>query len=127
MKDILIRIKKLRKDILKMNQEEFGSKLGLSKSNISNIEVGRIELTDRNINAICKTFKINDGWLRNGNGEIFEESSIEEEIAEFVGRVLKGKEDSFKKRYIEMLSKLDDDGWEALEIVADLSSKMKKD
>ena len=127
MKDILIRIKKLRKDILKMNQEEFGSKLGLSKSNISNIEVGRIELTDRNINAICKTFKINDGWLRNGNGEIFEESSIEEEIAEFVGRVLKGKEDSFKKRYIETLSKLDDDGWEALEIVADLSSKMKKD
>lgn len=58
---------------------------------------------------------------------MFEELSIEEEIAEFVGRILKGKEDSFKKRYIEMLSKLDDDGWEALEKVAKSFINTKKD
>lgn len=127
MKDILIRLKKLRKDIFKMSQEEFGGKLGLSKSNISNIEVGRIELTDRNIHSICEKFNVSEEWLRYGQGEIFKDLSVEEEIAEFIGRVLKDKEDTFKKRYIEMLSKLDDSGWDALEAVAESYLKVKKD
>ena len=50
-----------------------------------------------------------------------------EQIAEFIAHVLKDKEESFKKRYISMLSKLDEDGWEALEQVAEMMCKTKKD
>ena len=45
----------------------------------------------------------------------------------FVARVLKTKDDSFKKRYISMLSKLDERGWEALEQVATSMGLLKED
>ena len=35
-----MRLKKLRKKVLELSQEEFGKAIGLSKSNISNIELG---------------------------------------------------------------------------------------
>ena len=58
---------------------------------------------------------------------MFVELSREEAIANFIGRILRDKEDSFRKRYIDMLSKLDDDGWEALEKVAAALGQIKKD
>lgn len=121
------RIRALRKDNLHLTQESFGAPLGLTRANIANIEAGRISVTDRVVISICEKYNVSEEWLRYGRGEIFQELTIEEEIAEFVGRVLKDKDDSFKKRYIEMLSKLDDSGWEALEVVANTFLKAEKD
>ncbi len=119
------RIKQLRKDILNVTQQEFSDALNISRSNAGNIETGRISVTDRTITTICEKFNVNEEWLRNGTGETFKELSREEEITEFIERILKDKEDSFKKRYIEMLSKLDENGWIALEQVAQSWSAMK--
>lgn len=119
------RIKQLRKDILHLTQQEFSDALNISRSNAGNIETGRISVTDRTIVTICEKFNVNEKWLRNGTGEVFKKLSREEEIAEFIERIFKDKEDSFKKRYIEMLSKLDEDGWVALEQVAKSWSAMK--
>lgn len=121
------RIRYLRKTELKMTQQDFSSKLNISRSNMGNIETGEVTVTDRVISSICKEFNVNEEWLRNGIGEIFVDLSKEEYIAEFVGRILKDKEDSFKKRYIAMLSKLDEDGWEALEEVATSLKRIKMD
>lgn len=121
------RIKYLRKDILKLTQQEFSDSLKISRSNMGNIEIGRIAVTDRVICDICEKFNINEEWLRTGNGSMYIELSKEEYIAEFIGRILKDKEDSFKKRYIAMLSKLDEEGWEALEKVAIAMGSIKKD
>lgn len=112
------RIKHLRKGVLKLTQQEFSDALNISRSNMGNIEIGRIAVTDRVISDICLKYNVNEKWLRFGTGEVFVELSREEYIAEFIGRTLKNQETSFKKRYIEMLSKLDDEGWEALEKVA---------
>ena len=57
-----------------MNQTEFGQKLCLSQKAIANIETGTSALTERNFNAICKTFSVNPEWLRYGIGEIFIET-----------------------------------------------------
>ncbi len=65
------RLKQLRKDILKLSQEEFASNIGLKKSAISDIERCKANLTERNIKAICQTFNVNEDWLRNGNEPIF--------------------------------------------------------
>lgn len=124
--DIGQRIKYLRKEYLHLTQQEFADALNISRSNAGNIEVGRISVTSRVVASICEKFNVNEEWLKSGEGDMFVELSREEEIAEFVGRVLKDKEDSFKKRYIEMLSKLDDDGWNALEKVAESWAIMKK-
>lgn len=111
------RIRQLRK-FLKMNQSDFGEKVGVKGNTIGNYELGLRSPSDAVIFSICREFNVNEDWLRNGIGEMFLDLSKEEYIAEFIGRVLKDKEDSFKKRYIAMLSKLDEDGWEALKKVA---------
>ncbi|MGN8963862.1 helix-turn-helix domain-containing protein [Bariatricus sp. HCP28S3_D3] len=121
------RVRYLRKEKLHMTQEAFGSPLGLTRANIANIEAGRISVTERVVLGLCDKYNVDENWLRNGIGDVFMELSREEYIAEFIGRVLKDKEDSFKKRYIEMLSKLDEDGWEALKKVAIAMGSIKKD
>lgn len=67
------RLKLLRKNLLSLSQEELANSIGLKKSAISDIERGKANLTERNIKAICKTFNVNENWLRNGNEPIFNE------------------------------------------------------
>ena len=66
------RIKLLRKDILDMTQEEFSSKIKISRANIGSIETGRISVTDRVIFDICHAFNVRGEWLRSGEGEMFQ-------------------------------------------------------
>lgn len=113
--------------MLGLTQQAFAAEIKISRSNLGNIETGEVAVTERLISSICDKYDVNEEWLRNGTGEIFIELSLEEEIAEFIGRVLAEKEDSFKKRYIDMLSKLDDDGWAALEKIAESMAALKKD
>ncbi len=75
MNNINERLKYLRKNILKISQEELAEKLNVSRSNIGNIETGRIALTERNITIICNEFNINEEWLRNEKGNIFKNNS----------------------------------------------------
>ena len=63
------RIKKLRKEILEMSQAEFGRRIGVSQQTVGNIETGTTVLTERNFEAICRTWNVNREWLRNGVGE----------------------------------------------------------
>ena len=106
------RIKQLRKQ-LKINQSEFGSRIGISRDTIANIEGNRIEIKDIYVLSICKEFNVNEDWLRTGEGEMFNQSDEDEELAAIVGRVLAGK-DEFRKalyrqigtcdqKYIDML------------------------
>lgn len=54
---------------------------------------------------------------------MFVQLSRDEEIASFVGSVLAGEEDNFKRRFIAMLSKLDENDWELLEKMIDIIKK----
>lgn len=65
------RIKELRSKMLNLSQEQFGNKIGLSKSGISNIESGVRNVTDKHIKLICSEFGVREEWLRTGTGEPF--------------------------------------------------------
>ena len=119
------RIKILRKT-LKLTQQAFAETLGVSRDTIANVEGGRIEIKDIFILSICREFNVNENWLRTGEGEMFIELSRDEQIAEFVGRTLSTESESFKKRFIAMLAKLDESDWETLEKIA-LELAQKKD
>ena len=72
------RVKKLRR-YLNISQEEFGNKLGISKSAISKIEKNEFEPAQRTTKAICREFNVSYTWLVNGEGEMFvkqEKSSL---------------------------------------------------
>lgn len=64
------RLKELRLR-LGLSQTDFGAKIFISQYQISLIEKGKRNLTDRSINAICKEFDVNESWLRDGQGEMF--------------------------------------------------------
>lgn len=119
-------IKELRK-LLGLSQEEFGKKLGVTRGAITNIELNKTEPKPLFVDLICEVFDVNKEWIEEGKGAPFKELTLEEEIAGFVGNLLKDKSDSFKKRYIGMLCKMDEAGWEALELVAKSLGEIKND
>lgn len=120
------RVKKIRKE-KKLTLEKFGERVGVTKQTISRIENGINSLTEQMIISICREFDINEEWLRNGSGDMDAEITKEDCIVNFVSKILKTQDDSFKKRYISMLSRLDEKGWEALERVATAMQQLKED
>lgn len=114
------RIKELRKT-LGLTQQEFADKIGTARGNISAYEVAKNAPSDAVISLICTKFNVNEEWLRTGNGEMFIELTRDEQIEAFVGEALRDESDSFKKRLVSMLSRLNENQWELL---AEISEKL---
>lgn len=64
------RLKDIRK-ALRLTQKEFAARLGITDSGISRLEKGQNQLTDQLIRAICREYKVNYEYLKNGIGEMF--------------------------------------------------------
>lgn len=116
------RVRYLRKELLKLTQQEFSEMLNISRSNMGNIETGKIALTDRVISDICEKYNVNETWLRTGEGEIFIPLTRNQQITDFLGGLIK-EEGTFKKRLIDALSRLDEKDWEDIERVVDKLTK----
>lgn len=108
------RIKQLRKE-LRLTQQEFAGSLGTSRDNIAGYETGRRSPSDAVISLICRTFNVNEEWLRTGDGEMFVRQTRDEEIAAAVERLLSGQKDSLRSRLIIALSRLDESQWSYIE------------
>jgi len=111
------RLKLLRKE-LHITLDQFGERVGVTKSAISNIENGNRSLTEQMIKSICREFDVDEEWLRNGTGSMFIERTRDEEIAKFIGTIQSVDDDSFMKKFISMLAKLDESEWKLLEKMA---------
>lgn len=118
------RIKEIRKlPNIGKTQEEFADFLGISKSNLASYETGRRTPTDAVIGLICQKCDINEDWLRTGNGEPYKERTRNQELQAFANDVMDDVDESFKKRFILALSKLNESDWETLKKIADELSK----
>ena len=111
------RIKDLRKQLGK-SQATFAEDLGLSGNYIYMVENGMRDLSDRTISDIVRVYHVSELWLRKGEGEMFSEQPIEEEIAAFAKSILDFGSESFQVRFIHALSKLTPEGWAILEGIA---------
>lgn len=67
-------IKVLRKE-LHLTQTEFGDRLAVSRSVVSNWEYGIVEPSDMAIRHMCNTFHISERWLRTGEGDMYEQDA----------------------------------------------------
>ena len=74
------RIKAARK-ALGLTMEQFGKRVGLSKSAISLIESGKNGTTEQTVASICREFGVNGMWLRTGDQST--ESSLDRLAAEY--------------------------------------------
>lgn len=116
------RIKELRK-YLGLTQAEFGEKIAMRQTGVAWLESGGRKITDRVITTICAVFGVDEKWLRTGEGEMFREPTIDEQIAGFVGDVLSDKGDEFQKRVMRILASLGPEGWKALSDFLDAVEK----
>ncbi len=106
------RIKELR-SILGLTQEEFGKKIGLTRSAISYLESGRSKLTEKTLFLICVTFNVNKEWLKHGTGNMFITYTVGEEFAAYCGKIM-SDDNAEKEKYALIALKLIEDEWELI-------------
>jgi len=68
------RILELRKK-LKLNQTDFGKRIGVTRSAVCNYENGSRSIGEQVILAICREFGVDEFWLRTGEGEMFRQEN----------------------------------------------------
>lgn len=112
------KVKEIRK-ALGLTLDQFGEKIGIKKSALSKIENGLNSLTDTLSISICREFKVNPDYLSGASEEMFLEMTKEDEIAAFLGDVLRDKEETFRKRFISALARLSDEDWRIMERILD--------
>ncbi len=111
------RLRELRRK-LNMTQQEFADKIGVSRSNVGKYETGFSEPSAAALTLICREFNVNEEWLRNGTGNMFIKKERGDEIAEIVSKLLRDEDNTFKTKFITMLSELSVSDWEYLEKIA---------
>lgn len=120
------RVRELRKT-LGLSGEKFGEKIGLKRNSLSQIETGKNNLSEQSILAICREFNVNEEWLRTGTGEMFKDMTLDEEIISFIGEIQWDTSNTFKKRFISAISKLNEEEWNVLEkIIVDMASNIEE-
>lgn len=111
------RIKQLRKNLGK-TLEEFGAPIGLTRSAVSNIENGHRQLSNQAVISICREYNVNETWLRTGEGEMFIKLSRNDELAAYVGRILKDEDAELQRFLVQLMSRIPSDCWQVIEAKA---------
>lgn len=119
------RIKALRKE-LKLTQQEFADKLKISRGNIGAYEVGKNAPSDAVIALICKTFNVNEEWLRTGVGDMFLELPEEDEEAAYVSELLEDSDNELYKLIKEIMHTYHDLTPKSQEAIRDFSAKLRE-
>lgn len=96
------RLKILRKE-LRLTQQELADRVGISRGNIAAYEVGKNSPSDAVISLICREFNVNEVWLRNGSGSMFQGRSEEDEIKSLVSSLLDPNRDKMYDVIIEFM------------------------
>lgn len=119
------RIKKIRKE-KHLTQQQFASALNISRNNIAGYETGTRTPSDAALNNICKTFNINENWLRNGVGDMYISMTKKEELLLWANTALNNESESFRNRFVDALSQLDVNDWELLANMAETLARQKE-
>jgi transcriptional regulator with XRE-family HTH domain len=64
------RVRQVR-NALNLTQKDFGDKITLAQTYLSQIEKGNRNVTEKIFKIICHEFNVNEEWLRTGDGEMF--------------------------------------------------------
>lgn len=119
------RLREIRKK-LGFTQNEFGEKIGLTGSTISDIERGKLSLTDRNISLICEKLGVNETWLRTGEGDMFDIYHLpEDEITKALASIETSNYENVKSLLLKFVQ-LDDNGKKIIDDFLDYFLNLKE-
>lgn len=118
------RVKEIRKT-KGMTLEKFGERVGVTKQTVSRIENGVNALTEQMLISICREFNVNEGWLRNGDGEMFVPLPEEDEVAAYVSQLLDPDND-FLDLIVEIMRTYSQLDPKSQEVLLEFSRKLKE-
>lgn len=116
------RIKELRK-VLKLTQQEFAESIKVKRNTVATYEMGRSIPSDSAIALICKTFNVNEEWLRSGAGDMFLE--LPEEAA-YVSELLEDSDNDLYKLIKEIMHTYHELSPKSKEVIRDFSAKLRE-
>lgn len=109
------RIKSIRKE-LKLSQEEFGNRIDFTRSNVASVEIGRIGISDRFFNNVCREFDVNPEWLRTGEGSVYIHNP-QQELMDNLMKIFLNSNDDIKE-LISIIPRLENKDVAALKQIA---------
>ena len=74
---------------LNVRKSAFATRINVTPSLITRIVQGKTMPSDRTIIDICREFRVNEQWLRTGEGDMFRPIARDQEIAAFAGDLLR--------------------------------------
>lgn len=113
------RLKKLRR-ILDLTQQEFADRIGCKRNTIAKYETNTNVPSTAVITLICKTFNVNESWLRTGEGgeeNIFVKITPYEKAYNRFGYIMENSSPSKKaalSMLLEILYSVPDEQWEMI-------------
>lgn len=124
------RIKKIRKTY-RLTQVQFGERVGVKGNTVANYENGMREPSNAVISSICREYDISESWLRDGNGDMLQNSSKnDEKLSHLFGKLLSNENDEatrLKKTIIREILETDEAAWPyILEFVKNLAKSIEK-
>ncbi len=118
------RLQELRKK-LGLSMEEFGKRLGVTRSSISKLEAGKVKFTDQMIKGIVREFNVNYDWLVYGEGEMFNQT--DRRAYAIIDEILNGQNE-FAKQVFMSFANFDKRDWQTLEkLIDNIISMREKD
>lgn len=100
-----------------MTQAEFAKSIGLSTNFVWMLEKGERVPSDRTISDICRCFSVSEQWLRTGEGPMFQQKSLSDELFDTFKDFMKDAPD-LRRRLILGLSKLNKEEWKLIDQIA---------
>lgn len=111
------RLKTIRK-ALGITQQKFADRLNVNRGTLANYEIGKNEPIDAIVISICREFRVNETWLRTGEGEMFQKRSRVDELTDFISSIM-DDDDGFRLALITVLSRLEPEQWKTLANIAE--------
>jgi len=102
-----------------LSQEKFAKRIKRSRGEVANIIYDKVIPRDEIIGAVCEQFRINEQWLRTGEGEMQIADSQRDKLQNFFSDVLATAPDE-RSAFIAALADLPPEFWP---LVADITRK----
>lgn len=99
-----------------MTQREFGERIGVKQNTIATYEMGKGRVpSSQTLKSICREFNVNEEWLRDGTGDMFEDMNRNEQAMRWIKSVISDDDNDFKHRFVIALSLLSEQDWKVIE------------
>lgn len=110
-----------------LTKTAFAKRINVSQGLISQICAGTTNPSDRTISDICREFRVNEKWLRTGEGAMEIEDTQRDKLNHFFADVLATAPDE-RSAFVAALDDLPDEFWPLVaELARNYADNLKKE